>query len=137
MATKPKKRWLGFSWRYLLAFLIMLAAIIAIALFITTGFIRNHFGDILIVILIYCGVKIFICQYVKWLPLYIFIFATLVEVGQYFNLVYLLGLADFPLARIAIGMTFDWWDIVMYFIGCVLLYCWDLVVQKRAVVSRF
>ena len=115
----------GVSLKYLLAFLTLLAAIVLIALFVTGGFIRNHFGDILIVIFIYCFIKIFVRSRHKLLPLYIFIFAAAVEIGQYFGLVYLLGLGHSQLARIVIGTTFDALDILMYFIGCVLIYLYD------------
>ena len=116
---------LGFSLKYLIAFLVLFAMIILIAVFVPAGFIRNHFGDILIVIFIYCFIRIFVRNRLKWLALYIFVFATLVEIGQYFGLVYLLGLGNSQLARIAIGTTFDVWDIVMYFIGCMLVFLWE------------
>jgi len=116
---------LTFNLKYLLAFLILFAAIAAIAIFVPGGFIRYHFGDILIVIFIYCFIRIFVRNRLKWLPLYIFIFATLVEIGQYFGLVYWLGLGHSQLARIVIGTTFDVWDIVMYFIGCVLIFIFE------------
>jgi len=122
---------ISINYKYLLAFLILFAAIIAIALFVQGGFIRNHFGDILIVIFIYCFVKIFVKNRLKWLWLYIFIFATLVEIGQYFGLVYLLGLGHFRLARIVIGVTFDVWDIVMYFVGCVLILGYEKMRYKH------
>jgi len=121
----------GINYRYLLAFLILFAAITAIALFIPGGFIRNHFGDILIIIFIYCFIYIFIRNRLKLLPLYIFIFATLVEIGQFFGLVYWLGLGHSQLARIVIGTTFDVWDIVMYFIGCVLIYLFEVWVYRE------
>ena len=122
---------LGLNRRYLCAFMIALAAIVLIALFVTGGFIRNHFGDILIVILIYCFVKSFVRNRMKWLPLAIFIFSVLVEIGQYFDLVERLGLADVAIARIAIGMTFDPWDILMYFIGCVLIYLFEVLMIRE------
>jgi len=115
----------GFSFKYLLAFLLLLAAIVLIALFVTGGFIRNHFGDILIVIFIYCFIKTFVRSRHKLLPLYIFVFAAAVEIGQYFGLVYLLGLGHSRLARIVIGTTFDALDILMYFVGCALIYLFD------------
>ena len=122
---------LSFNLKYFIAFLILLAAIVLIAAFVPGGFIRNHFGDILIVIFIYCFIKMFIRNRLKWLPLYIFIFATLVEIGQYFNLVGLLGLEHSQLARIIIGTTFDIWDIVIYFIGCALIYSWEHLRYKN------
>jgi len=121
----------GVSWRYLIAFLALFAAIAAIALFVPGGFIRHHFGDILIVIFIYCFVKIFLRSGMRLLPLYIFIFATLVEIGQYFGLVYFLGLGGNQIARIVIGTTFDIWDIVMYFIGCVLIFVFEILQHKK------
>lgn len=114
-----------FSLKYFIAFITLLAAITAIALFIESGFIRNHFGDILIVIFIYCFIRTFIAGKIKFLWLYIFLFATLVEFMQYFDLVYMLGLGHSQLARVIIGTTFDWWDIVMYFIGCVMVYFFE------------
>ena len=116
---------IGINRGYLLAFLAFFIIIVLIAAFGTSGFIRYHFGDILIVILIYCFIKSFIRNRMKWLPLAIFIFSVLVEIGQYFDMVERLGLADITIARIALGMTFDPWDILMYFIGCVLLYLYE------------
>jgi len=121
----------GLNGRYLCAFVALLIAIVFIAAFVTNSFVRNHFGDILIVILIYCFIKSFVRNRMKWLPLAIFIFSVLVEVGQYFDLVERLGLAHIALARIAIGMTFDPYDILMYFIGCVLLYLFEFFVIWR------
>ena len=123
---------LGFSLKYFIVFLILFAMIVAIAMFVTGGFIRNHFGDILIVMFIYCFIKIFLRNRIKLLPLYIFIFATLVEFGQYFNLVYLLGLGHSQLARIIIGVTFDPYDILMYFIGCVLIFIYEIIYYRKA-----
>jgi len=113
---------LKFSIKYFTAFLTLLALITAIALFTQSGFIRNHFGDILIVIFIYCFIRTFIANKIKHLWLYIFAFAAFVEFMQYFGLVYMLGLGHSQLARVVIGVTFDWWDIAMYFIGCIIVY---------------
>jgi len=113
---------IAFSLKYFITFMILLAMIIAIALFIEGGFIRNHFGDILIVVFIYCFIRSFIVGRVRFLWLYIFAFAVAVEFMQYLGLVYMLGLGHSQLARVIIGVTFDWWDIVMYFVGCVVVY---------------
>jgi len=62
--------------------------------------------------------------------LYIFIFAVLVEVGQYFNLATLLGLSDYKLARIIIGSTFDMKDIACYLVGCVGLFLYETIKRR-------
>ncbi|MCL2400927.1 MAG: DUF2809 domain-containing protein [Defluviitaleaceae bacterium] len=126
---------MNFNIKYLIAFIFLFAAIVYIAMFIHGGFIRNHLGDILIVIFIYCFIRIFVRDRLKLLPLYIFVFATLVEIGQYFGLVYRLGLGHSQLARVVIGVTFDIWDIVMYFIGCVLIAFFEK--QKNRKTLRF
>lgn len=53
--------------------------------------------------MIYCFIKTFVRNEIKLLPLYIFVFAVLVEIGQYFNLAELLGLSDYTIARVIIN----------------------------------
>jgi len=98
---------IAFNLNFFITFLILFATIVSIALFIEGGFIRNHFGDVLIVIFIYCFIRTFVRNKLKWLWLYIFAFATFVEVMQYLGLVYMLGLGHSQLARVVIGVTFD------------------------------
>jgi hypothetical protein len=113
--------------KYLAAFIVVFAMEAIIAVFIKSGFIRDYFGDVLVVILIYCFIKTFVRNEIKLLPLYIFIFAVLVEIGQYFNLVGLLGLNDFKIARTVIGTSFDVKDIVCYLAGSLGLYLLEAV----------
>lgn len=80
-------------------------------------------------ILIYCFIKTFVRNETKLLPLYIFIFAFLVEVGQYFNLAKLLGISDYKIAKIIIGSTFDMKDIACYLVGCVGLCSYEMIKQ--------
>ena len=67
---------------------------------------------------------------VRRLPVYVFIFAAVVEIGQYFDLVALLGLADNRIISIALGRTFSWMDLVCYAVGCVAAYFLDRLIQK-------
>jgi hypothetical protein len=55
-------------------------------------------------------------------PIQVFIFACLIEIGQYFNLASLLHMEDFKIAKIIIGSTFDFYDIISYFIGAILIF---------------
>ena len=71
--------------KYLCAFFVVLITEIIIAVFVKDNFIRNNLGDVLVVVLIYCFIKTFIRNEMKLLWLYIFIFAVLIEIGQYFN----------------------------------------------------
>jgi len=116
--------------RYLCAFIVVFAIETTIAVFIHDSFIRPYLGDVLIVVLIYCFIKTFVLCETRLLPLYIFIFAVLVEVGQYFNLAKLLGLSNYKVARIILGSTFDLKDIACYLVGCVGLVLYEMITKK-------
>lgn len=110
---KKRLMWLSF-------FLLLLATEVVIALYCHDDFIRPYVGDVLVVILLYCLAKAVVLDKMKLLPLWIFIFACLVEVGQYFNYVELLGFSDNPILSTAMGTSFAFEDIVCYFVGCAI-----------------
>lgn len=92
-----------------------------IAWYVHDDFIRPYVGDMLVVIVVYCFVRIFMPKKCRMLPLYVFLFAAGVEILQYFDLVGLLGLESNRLVRIALGSVFDVKDIFCYGLGCVVL----------------
>lgn len=103
--------------RYAGVFLLMLFAEVFIALFIKDRFIRPYVGDILVVILIYFAVRVAVPVGCRLLPVYVFLFAVLVEVLQYFHFAEVLGVEDVPVLKTILGSTFDWKDIVCYALG--------------------
>jgi ABC-type enterochelin transport system permease subunit len=102
----------------------LLAVEIAIARYIHTGLIRSFVGDVLVVVLVYVTLRTFLAWPAKHLALGAFIFACCIEIAQAFNLVDQLGLyAQTPfhaVLRVALGATFDGWDIVAYTVGYAL-----------------
>ena len=108
--------------KYTLITIILLTLEVIIALFIHDTIIRPYMGDVLVVVVLYTFIRIFLPEKYRLLPLYIFIFATFVEVLQYFHIVDLLGLSENRFFYILIGGTFDWKDIICYGTGCVLLF---------------
>lgn len=78
--------------RYDIAFIILLFIEVLIALFVHDKFIRPYVGDALVVIVLYCAVRVIISKKFRMLSLYIFIFAAGVEFLQYFHLVQVLSL---------------------------------------------
>lgn len=119
------------NFKYLAAFLITFFIEVIIALFIKNNFVRGFIGDVLVMVLMYCFIKIFISKEIKLLPLYLFIFATSVEAAQYFNIVEKLNLQDSKFFRIIIGTTFDINDILCYFAGAVILFVFQKI-RKQA-----
>ncbi len=111
---------------YAIAFLILFGTEVFIALFVHDRLIRPYIGDMLVVIVLYCFVKIIDIRDHRWLPLWIFLFAVLTEVLQYFHIVELLGLQDNQFLRVLIGSVFDIKDIACYAVGCIVvaLFAW-------------
>ena len=116
---------------YALTTIVLLIVEVLIALFVHDTFIRPYVGDVLVVFVVYCFVRIFIPENVKLLPLFVFLFAVVVEVLQFFHIVDLLGLGGITFFRVLIGGTFDLKDILCYGVGCVLLTVWDYVLLER------
>ena len=112
---------------YLIAFFALVAIEVMIALFVNDNFVRPYVGDVLVVMVIYCFVRIFIPNGVHLLPLYIFIFALAVEIGQYFDFVALLGLEQNRFLSILLGRTFSVSDIVCYAVGCAISSAFPLL----------
>ena len=104
---------------YFLIFSSLMAVEVCIALFVHDSFIRPYVGDMLVTLLLCCMARVLIPDRVRLLPLYVFLFAACVEIGQYFDVVALLGLADNRLISIALGRTFSWLGLVCYTVGCV------------------
>lgn len=118
---------LRFSKKYFLVFALVLLVEVYIALFVNDRIIRPFIGDVLVVVLIYAFIRmLFAVQYPYRLAVGVLLFAYLVEVGQYFNLVSLLGLADSKFATIVVGTAFDWRDLLAYTVGFMLIIIVDV-----------
>ena len=107
---------------YAVSFAVILIIEILIALFVRDIFIRPYGGDILVTILICCFMRMIFLDKIPLLPLWVFLFAVLVEVLQYFDIVALLGLGDIKFFVVLIGNSFSFVDIICYAVGCVLFY---------------
>ncbi len=116
---------------YCLIFFVILLLEILIALFLKDGFIRAYGGDILVTALICAGVRIIFPRGVRLLPLWVFLFATAVEIAQHFDIVSLLGLSHIRFFRILIGTTFSVADLFCYLAGCVIFLAFDIFIIKK------
>jgi len=118
------------NYKHASIFIILLIVEICIALFMHDRIVRPFVGDILVVGVIYFFIRSFISK-LRFLPVYVFLFACLIEVGQYFNLVSILHMENFKVARIIIGSNFDLNDIFCYFIGTILLFVYEVFALKE------
>lgn len=115
---------------YLVAFLVFFLIEVFIAVFVRDDFIRPYIGDILVVVTLYCFIRVFLPVGVPLLPLYIFFFAVGVEVLQYFKVGEYIGQGN-RIIQTIIGSTFDWVDILCYGIGCLLLGGFEIFIWYR------
>ena len=115
---------------YFLIFCSLMAVEVCIALFVHDSFIRPYVGDMLVTLLLCCMVRVVIPDQVRLLPLYVLLFAACVEIGQYFDVVALMGLEDNRLISIALGRTFSWLDLVCYTVGCVVASGLDAIIGR-------
>lgn len=106
-----------FDKKYLLVTVLLFVVEVCIALFINDRIIRPFVGDVLVVGLIYCFLKIFLNIDYRKAALGVFLFACLIEIGQYFDYVARLGLENNRVLAIAMGRTFELTDFAAYFVG--------------------
>jgi hypothetical protein len=118
---------LTFNKNYFSLALLVFIIEVGIALYVDDTFIRPYFGDVLVVILLYCFVKSFLKLPVATVALFVLLFTFTIEFLQYLNIVEKLGLQNSKLARTVIGTSFSWEDVVCYVVGITIV----LAVEKK------
>lgn len=120
-----------FNRNYFLAFCLLLFTEVFIALYVNDTFIRPYFGDYLVVLLIYCFVLSFLV-YSKWkIAFCVLLFAFTVEFLQYLDCITLLGLQDNKLARVVIGTSFSWHDVLSYVFGYLTIVGFEYYTTRK------
>ena len=94
---------------------------VSIALFIEDSVVRPFIGDVLVVVLIYCFLRIFLNLNYWKTAFGVLLFACLIEILQYFDYVKLLGLEQNRVLSVALGRTFELLDFIAYFAGFLLI----------------
>ena len=112
---------------YFLLALLLLLTEVGIALWVHDKIVRPYGGDFLVVVLLYCLVRSFVATPAGAAVLGVLLVAYLIKLGQRFDLVSHLGLAHSRLARIVLGTSFSWSDMVAYTLAAALVW----VVERR------
>lgn len=112
---------LKFSLKYLFLTIILFFIELFIALYIKDNLIRPFIGDVLVVILIYCFLRIFLDIPYWKLAAAVLIFAFTIEILQYFDFVRLIGMEGNRIISTALGRTFAWMDFGAYFCGFLMI----------------
>lgn len=97
--------------------LLLFSIELGIGFFVHDRWIRPFLGDVLVVILLYCTLRAFFRISTGLAAGLVLAFAFCVEGLQYLKIVNLLGLQNYAWARIVIGTTFAWSDLLAYLLG--------------------
>ncbi len=124
---------LRFHRGYFWATVILFITEVLIALFVRDNFIRPYIGDVLVVILIYCAIRSFFDTPPVATAIGVLVFSFVIEILQYFRIIEILGWQANKLARVVIGTSFAWEDLVAYVAGIVIII---LVEKKMRKTSR-
>ena len=119
---------------YAASFTLLLLIEILIGLYVHDNFVRPYIGDVLVTILLCCLCRTVFPKGIHLLPIYVFIFATLVEVAQYFDIVKILGVENSPLLSTIIGTSFSFIDILCYGVGCLIFWIAEIFVLRKVTV---
>lgn len=121
--------------RYAIIFFVLSVIEVLIALYVHDTIIRPYIGDVLIVVVLYMGIRVLIPEKLKLLPLYIFLFASVVECLQLVNFIQIINVEKNTILGIMIGSVFDIKDIGCYGVGCILLgiYEWGKYKTKNKI----
>ncbi|AXP81709.1 hypothetical protein CJ739_2637 [Mariniflexile rhizosphaerae] len=122
---------LRFHKTYTLFFISILVIEILIAKFLTQGFIRYTFGDYLVVILMYCFFKSFIKGNHFYIAMGVLAFSFAIEFLQLVNILKPLNLQNSHSAKLILGSTFQFSDLVAYTLGIITV----LIVELKPIKS--
>jgi len=118
--------------QYLLLTILLLLLEIIIGAHVHDRFIRPYAGDFLVTIFLYCLVQSAVRQPVVPVLAAVLLFSYLIEISQHFHLVTRLGLGHSHLARLVLGSSFSWVDMLAYTLGALLV----LATEHRRAAGR-
>lgn len=118
---------------YLTVTITLLIVEVLIALFLKSGFIRHTFGDYLVVILMYCFFKSFIKGKPFYVAIVILAFSFAIEFLQLVNILKPLNLQNNHLAKLILGSTFQFSDLVAYTLGIVTVLIIELKLIRSCI----
>ena len=109
---------------FLMLFLFFLCVEILIGAFVHDQFIRPYLGDVLVILLLCCFMRILLPSKPVGLGLYMIVVGVVAELLQLMHLDVLLHLEGTPLGVI-LGSTFDIIDIFCYVVGGLLFFIFE------------
>jgi hypothetical protein len=126
-----------FNWHYFILTILLCGLEILIALFAHDKIIRPYIGDLFVVILLYCFVKSVANTPVFPTAVSVLLFSYQVEILQYFKIINVLGLQHSRLARLIIGTSFEWIDLIAYTAGIAIVLFSEKLFSSKSLVKVY
>jgi len=110
-----------FNVKYFSINLFLLAALIVIAVFVKELFLQSYISDVLIIFWFFFLLKSFLKVANYELAHYALLFAFVLEIAQFYQVIELLELQDNKIAQMALGSAFDWFDLLAFAVGWLVI----------------
>jgi len=111
---------------------LLLGVEIITGLFVRDAWLRPYGGDVLATIFVYCLLRSLTGGTMSRSLLLALLISYGIELGQYLRLVEHLGLGNYRLARIVLGSTFAWSDMLAYTIGAGMVLLVEIFAKNKA-----
>lgn len=122
-----------FSQKHYLTIAIVIFLIeVAIAAFVHDAFLRPFGGDFLVVILIYTLVRGVTPFSVVPTIVGTLLFSLFIEALQFINFVEIIGLEKVKIARVVLGTSFSWLDILAYSLGALFVFFVESIITIQS-----
>lgn len=115
---------------YLISAITLFIVEVLIERYVHDSFIRPYLGDFLVVILLYAILMYLSKLNVATAALITLLFSYSIETAQYYRIISILGIEEYKWARIIIGTSFSWWDMLMYSLGILFVLILELSSSK-------
>lgn len=122
-----------FSRKHYLTIAIVIFLIeVAIAAFVHDAFLRPFGGDFLVVILLYTLVRGVTPFSVVPTIVGTLLFSFFIEALQFINFVEIIGLEKVKIARVILGTSFSWLDILAYSLGALFVFFVESIITIQS-----
>ncbi|SDK79571.1 Protein of unknown function [Salinimicrobium catena] len=123
---------LRFQKTYFFIALLLFLSLVFIAMYVRDSFIRPYGGDLLVVIFLYCLIRIFFRIPVKKAVFGVLLFAFFIEGLQYLELIRRLELENNAVAVAVLGSHFEWLDLLLYSVGAILIFGFENIKKPNS-----
>lgn len=116
--------------------LALFAIEVVIAMFVQDRFVRPYLGDTIAVVLVYAAIRAVSPTGTLAATAIALFMAFAIELGQYFHILDLLGLADSELLRTVFGYGFEPADFIAYMAGAATVLVAESLLRRPALSVR-